>query len=141
MINNKRNLHNCEIINLPKISDSRGNLTYIEGKNHIPFEIKRIYYLYDVPGGETRGGHAHKTLDQFIIAASGSFDFILDDGYQRKRFVLRRSYYGLFLPSKIWREIENFSTGSICLVLTSDYYNKEDYIRDYEEFKKYVGIK
>ena len=127
-------LSKCRIINLPKITDERGNLTFVEGNKHIPFEIKRIYYLYDVPGGESRGGHAHKSLQQFIIAASGSFDVILDDGFKRKRFHLNRSYYGLYVPSMIWRELNNFSSGSVCLVLASEYYNEEDYIREYKKF-------
>jgi len=127
-------LSKCRIINLPKITDERGNLTFVEGNKHIPFEIKRIFYLYDVPGGESRGGHAHKSLQQFIIAASGSFDVILDDGFKRKRFHLNRSYYGLYVPSMIWRELNNFSSGSVCLVLASEYYNEEDYIREYKKF-------
>ena len=131
-------LKDVKIISLPKIEDHRGNLTFIEAKKHIPFEIKRVYYLYDVPGGATRGGHAHKNLEQLIIAISGSFDIILDDGYQRKRIHLNRSYYGLYLPKMIWRELENFSMGAVCLVLASDYYDESDYIRDYEEFLKLV---
>ncbi|MFQ5821528.1 MAG: FdtA/QdtA family cupin domain-containing protein [Candidatus Heimdallarchaeota archaeon] len=131
-------LPKCKIIELPKIADRRGNLTFIEENRHIPFEIKRVYYLYDVPGGETRAGHAHKHLEQFMIAASGSFDVILDDGFSRERFHLNRSYYGLYIPSMIWRELDNFSSGSVCLVLASEYYNEEDYIRDYETFKKMV---
>jgi len=129
-------LSKCKTIDLPKITDERGNLTFVEGNKHIPFEIKRIYYLYDVPGGESRGGHAHKSLQQFIIAASGSFDVILDDGFKRKRFYLNRSYYGLYVPSMVWRELNNFSSGSVCLVLASEYYDENDYIREYETFKK-----
>lgn len=132
------NLSRCKIIDLPKITDERGNLTFVEGNKHIPFGIKRIYYLYDVPGGESRGGHAHKSLQQFIIAASGSFDVILDDGLERKRFHLNRSYYGLYVPSMVWRELNNFSSGSVCLVLASEYYDENDYIREYETFKKIV---
>ncbi len=131
-----KNLNKCRIIYLPKILDHRGNLTFIEENNHIPFEIKRVYYLYDVPGGESRAGHAHKTLEQFIIAASGSFDVILDDGFMKYKFFLNRSYYGLYVPSMVWREIEDFSSGSICLVLASDFYDEADYIRDFEKFKK-----
>lgn len=127
---------NCEIINLPKVMDTRGNLTFIEGDQHIPFDIKRVYYLYDVPGGESRGGHAHKDLHQLIIAASGSFDVILDNGSKKKRFQLNRSYYGLYIPPMIWRELNNFSSGSVCLVLVSLPYSADDYIRDYNEFKK-----
>ncbi len=130
----KNRLEDCRIIELPKIHDRRGNLTFIEENKHIPFEIKRVYYLYDVPGGESRGGHAHKQLQQFIIAASGSFDVILDDGFNRKRFHLNRSYYGLYVPTMIWRELDNFSTGAVCLVLASEYYDESDYIRDYQEF-------
>jgi hypothetical protein len=126
---------NCKIIDLPKIEDPRGNLTFIEENNHIPFEIKRVYYLYDVPGGETRGGHAHKKLHQFIIAANGSFDVILDNGDKKKRFHLNRSYYGLYIKNMIWRELDNFSSGSVCLVLASDFYDEDDYIRDYNIYK------
>lgn len=123
-----------QIIELPKIADPRGNLTFVEAKRHIPFDIKRVYYLNDVPGGERRGGHAHKALQEFIIAASGSFDVILDNGYQRKRYFLNLSYYGLYVPSMIWRQLENFSSGSVCLVLASEPYDESDYYRDYEEF-------
>jgi len=130
------NLSKCKIIDLPKVADVRGNLTFIEENRHIPFAIKRVYYLYDVPGGESRGGHAHKRLQQFIIAASGSFDVILDDGFKKKRFHLNRSYYGLYVPNMIWRELDNFSSGSVCLVLASDLYKAEDYIYDYAVFKK-----
>lgn len=135
------NLSKCKIIDLPKITDSRGNLTFVEGNKHIPFEIKRVYYLYDVPGGEERGGHAHKRLQQFIVAVSGSFDIILDDGYGKKRFHLNRSYYGVYVPFMIWREMNNFSSGSVCLVLASEYYDEEDYIREYKEFLQILKMK
>jgi hypothetical protein len=126
--------HDCKIIELPKIADQRGNLTFIEGENHIPFPIKRIYYLYDVPGGESRGGHAHKKLEQLIIAANGSFDVILDDGIEKKTVHLNRSYYGLYIAPMTWRELDNFSSGSVCLVLASENYDEEDYIREYNSF-------
>lgn len=131
-------LKDCRIIELPRIYDVRGNLTFIENSRHIPFNIKRVFYLYDIPGGETRGGHAHLDLEQFIIAVSGSFDVILDDGFERKVFSLNRSYYGLYIPSMIWRKLENFSSGSVCLVLTSDFYKEEDYILNYDYYKKIV---
>jgi len=124
---------------LPKIEDPRGNLTFIEQCRHIPFEIKRVYYLYDVPGGAVRGGHAHKEQHEFIIAASGSFDVILNDGKDNIRYHMNRSYYGLYTPPMTWRELDNFSSGSVCLVLASDFFNERDYIRDYDEFKKAIG--
>lgn len=127
-------LSECKIIDLPKILEKRGNLTFIEENRHVPFEIKRVYYLYDVPGGATRGGHAHKQLEQFIIAAMGSFDVVLDDGFEKKRFHLNRSYYGLYIPRMIWRELDNFSSGSVSLALVSQYYDEDDYIRDYDVF-------
>lgn len=132
------NLSKCKIIDLPKVTDARGNLTFVEENKHIPFQIKRVYYLYDVPAGEARGGHAHKRLQQLIISANGSFDVVLDDGSKRKRFHLNRAYYGLYLPSMIWRELDNFSSGSVCLVLASELYEEDDYIRDYETFRKLV---
>jgi dTDP-4-dehydrorhamnose 3,5-epimerase-like enzyme len=131
----------CKMIDLPKILDHRGNLTFVEATRHIPFQIKRIYYLYDVPGGASRGGHAHRSLQQFVIAASGSFDVIVDDGTNEKRFFLNRSYYGLYIPTMIWREMDNFSSGSVCLVLASEFYDAEDYIRDYGDFKKLAAGK
>jgi hypothetical protein len=128
----------CRMIDLPRINDPRGNLTFVEGARHIPFEIKRVFYLYDVPGGETRAGHALKTCHQFIVAMSGSFDAIVDDGRRRSRFQLNRSYYGLYLPPKIWRELENFSSGSVCLVLASEPYDESGYYREYSDFRRDV---
>jgi hypothetical protein len=130
---NKR-LDLCRIIDLPKIAEPRGNLTFIESQRHIPFSIQRVYYLYDVPGGAERGGHAHKELHQLIVAMSGSFDVLLDDGEQKKRLHLNRSYYGLYICPMIWRELDNFSSGSVCLVLASNLYDEADYYRDYAEF-------
>ena len=127
-------IQDCRIIELPKITERRGNLTFIEGGRHVPFEIRRMYYLYDVPGGAERGGHAHKALHQLIIAMSGSFDVILDDGYEKKRFHLNRSYYGLYVCPMIWRELDNFSSGSVCVVLASNLYEESDYFRDYNHF-------
>lgn len=129
-------LRDCRLLDLPKIADPRGNLTFVEGTRHIPFEIKRVYYLYDVPGGGERGGHAHRSLHQFIIAMSGSFDVVLDDGWNKERFHLNRSYYGLYICPMVWRELDNFSSGSVCMVLASDFYDESDYYRDYEEFRQ-----
>jgi len=126
------------MISLPKIVDSRGNITFIEGTHHIPFEIKRVYYLYDVPSGETRGGHAHWILDQLLISVSGSFDVVSDDGQAKKTFHLNRPNQGLYLPHMIWRELENFSSGSVCLVLASEYFEEDDYIRDYDDYIKII---
>ncbi len=137
--NSRSPIEQVRIIELPKIADPRGNLTFVEGMNHVPFDIRRVYYLYDVPGGETRGGHAHKDLEQFIIAVNGSFDVVLRDGYNQKKFFLNRSYYGLYVPRMVWRELENFSSGSVCLVLASQPYDESDYYRDYPEFLKAVG--
>jgi hypothetical protein len=128
------------IVELPKIADPRGNLTFIEGGRHVPFEIKRVYWTYDVPGGEVRGGHAHKNCETFIIAASGSFDVILDNGRARSSHFLNRSYRGLLVPRMTWREIENFSSGSVCLVLASDLYDESDYYRDYQTFLEAVRV-
>lgn len=127
-------LVDCRLIELPKITDPRGNLTFIEENRHIPFELKRIFYLYDVPGGTNRAGHALKKCHQFLIAMSGSFDVILDDGYEKKRYHMNRSYYGLYIPPLIWREIDNFSSGSVCAALASEPYNEDEYYRDYMVF-------
>lgn len=124
----------CKLIDLPKIKDPRGNLTFIEGGGHIPFDIRRVYYLYDVPGGAERGGHAHKELHQLIIAMSGSFDVVLDDGKEKRRYHLNRSYSGLYVCPMMWRELDNFSSGSVCMVLASNRYDEDDYYRDYAAF-------
>jgi dTDP-4-dehydrorhamnose 3,5-epimerase-like enzyme len=128
------NIKDCKLIDLPKIADPRGNLTFIECYNHIPFAIKRVFYLYDVPGGSDRGGHALKSCHQFLIAMSGSFDVILYDGKEKQRIHLNRSYYGLHIPPMIWREMDNFSSGSVCLSLASELYDPNDYYRDYNEY-------
>lgn len=122
------------LIHLPKFPDTRGNLSFVEQGNHIPFMIRRTYWLYDVPGGETRGGHAYRTNQEFIVALSGSFDVILDDGSVKQKFHLNRSYYGLYVPKGLWREMENFSTNSLALILSSSDYDASDYVRDYDEF-------
>lgn len=132
-------LDKCRVLEFPKVYDERGSLSFIEGGVHIPFEIRRIYYLYDVPGGASRAGHAHKNLHQVLVAMSGSFDLHLDDGKQQKRFSLNRSYFGLYIPPLLWREIENFSSGAVCLALASAPYEEEDYIRKYEDFQKLMG--
>lgn len=134
-------IQDSKIIDLPKISDPRGNLTFVEGMRHIPFEIKRVYYLYDVPGGAERGGHAHRALEQLIIAVSGSFDITLCDGFDKKKYHMSRSYYGLYIPPMIWRDIDSISSGAVCMVLASDYYDEEDYFRDYAEFQRVAGLK
>ena len=128
-------LQHCKIIDLPKVEDPRGNLTFIESSTHIPFEIQRVYYLYDVPGGSHRGGHAHKNLHQFLIAMSDSFDITLDDGRTKFKYHMNRSYYGLYISPMIWREIDNFSSGSVCMVLASEKFSEDDYYRDYAEFR------
>jgi hypothetical protein len=127
-------IKDCRTIILPKISARQGNITPISCEEHVPFTIQRVYYLYDVPGGESRGGHAHKRLQQLIVSVMGAFDVILDDGNERKRVRLDRGYNGLYIPTMIWREIDNFSSGGICLVLASELYDASDYIRDYQEF-------
>lgn len=123
------------IITLPKIEDERGNLSFIEEENHIPFKIKRVYWIYDVPGGEFRGSHAFKETCEFIVALSGSFDVVLNDGIREFKFTLNRSYFGVYVPKMIWRKIENFSTNSLALIMASTGYSESDYIREYSEFK------
>ncbi len=127
-------IENCNILELPRVGDPRGNLTFVEGMKHVPFDIRRVYYLYDVPGGAERGGHAHKALHQLIIAMSGSFDIHLDDGVKQKSIHMNRSYNGLYVCPMIWRTIDNFSSGAVCMVLASDYYDEKDYYRDYGTF-------
>ena len=129
-------LSDCKMVDLPKISNPSGNLTFIEGGSHVPFDIQRVYYVYDVPGGAERGGHAHKGLHQLIVAMSGSFDVLLDDGKDKKRFHLNRSYYGLYVCPMMWRELDNFSSGSVLMVLASNRYDESDYYRDYKEFMR-----
>ena len=131
-----KSVSDCSLFSLPKILDHRGNLSVIEGGRHIPFVIQRTYWVYDVPGGESRGGHAYRELQEFFIALSGSFDVVLDDGVNRRVVSLNRSYFGLYVPNMIWRHIENFATNSVCLVLASTPYSQEDYIRDYETYCK-----
>ncbi len=128
------NISDCRIITLPKVHDKRGNLSFIEGDVHVPFSIERVYYLYDVPGGSERGGHAHKELQQLIIAMSGSFDVVLDDGSNKMRYHLNRSYMGLYIPKMIWRELDNFSSGAVCMVVASTKYEEDDYFRDYSDY-------
>ena len=128
--------NDCKIIDLPKFLDVRGNLSFVEQNNHIPFEIKRTYWLYDVPGGEARGGHAYINNEEFIIALSGSFDVVVDDGIEKRIFQMNRSYYGLYIPKGMWREINNFSSNSFALEFGSNEYDENDYIRDYDTFLK-----
>ena len=127
-------ISDCRIINIPKIQDNRGNLSVIESSIHLPFDIKRVYYLYDVPAGAERAGHAHRGLQQFVVAMSGSFDVVVDDGRGRTRFHLNRPFSGLLLCPMVWREIDNFSSGAVCVVFASNYYDEGDYIRDYAVF-------
>ena len=131
-------MSSVKIIQLPKFLDARGNLSFIEQENHIPFKIERTYWIYDVPGGEKRGGHAYKENEELIVALSGSFDVIVDDGKEKKTFSLNRSYYGLYVPKGTWREMQNFSTNSLALILSSTKYYENDYIRDYNEFINYA---
>ncbi len=126
------------IINLPKIEDERGSLTFIEEENHIPFKIKRVYWIYDVPGGKKWGGHAFKKQQEFIVALSGSFDVVIDDGKHKQTFLLNRSYYGLYIPNGLWREMNNFSANSLTLVLSSTEFSEDDYIRDYQTYLKWI---
>jgi len=133
---NSMTIEDVQLIQLPKFTDPRGNLSFVEQLNHIPFEIKRTYWIYDVPGGETRGGHVFKNNQEFIVALSGAFDVIVDDGYQKRKFTLNRSYYGLYVPAGLWREMENFSTNSLALEFGSIHYDMNDYIRNYDVFLK-----
>lgn len=132
-------MQRVEIIQLPKFDDPRGNLSFIEEFKQIPFKIERTYWIYDVPGGQIRGGHAFKEQQELIVALSGSFDVVVDDGKVKQTYSLNRSYYGLYIPAGIWRQIQNFSTNSLALVLSSTVFNDADYIREYNEFKKYIG--
>lgn len=134
-------IEQCRIIELPKIADPRGNLTFVEANRHIPFDIKRVYYLYDVPGGSERAGHGHKQLQQLFIAISGSFDLLIDDGHEKKKYHMNRSYYGLYVCPMIWRDLDNFSSGAVCMVLASDYYDESDYYRKYQDFIEAVNQK
>lgn len=134
-------LSDCRVIDLPKISDVRGNLTFVEGQNHVPFDITRVFYLYDVPGGADRGEHAHRELEQFVICTSGSFDLRLEDGFNSKTFHLNRSYFGIYIPPMTWSYLHNFSTGSVCMVLASAPYDETDYFRDKSDFLSAVGAK
>jgi len=129
------------IIDLPKIEDPRGNLSIIEEQNHVPFEVKRVYWIYDVPGGQVRGGHAFKRQEEFIVALSGSFDVVVDDGSAQRKYHLNRSYFGLYIPPGFWRHMEEFSTNSLALIVSSEQYDQGDYIRDYEEFLSYNNAK
>ena len=125
----------CSLVDLQTIRDRRGNVTVVEAEQHVPFKIRRAFWLYDVPGGESRAGHAHRRLEQLLVAPSGSFDVILDAGERREAVTLNRSYYGLHVPPMVWREIENFSSGAVCLVLASEHYDSDDYFYEYEEFR------
>jgi dTDP-4-dehydrorhamnose 3,5-epimerase-like enzyme len=133
-------LQDVKIINLPKIEDLRGNLSFIEEDTHIPFKIERTYWIYDVPGGQVRGGHAFKRQQELIVALSGSFDIVVDDGNEKKIFSLNRSYYGLYIPAGLWRQMENFSTNSLAMVISSTFFSEDDYIREYCNFLKFKGL-
>lgn len=139
MQNDPELVDGCSLVDLPVVHDARGNLTFIEGNEQIPFGIERVYYLYDVPGGEMRAGHAHRELQQLVIAVAGSFDVLIDDGVRRKTVTLNRGYRGLLMSNTVWRELLNFSSGSVCLVLASMAYSEDDYIRDYNDFLAFVG--
>lgn len=132
-------VHDSRLIDLPRINDPRGNLTFVEGGRHIPFDIKRVYYLYDVPGGAARAAHGHRALQQVMIAMSGSFDITLDDGVEKKKIHLNRSYHGLYIPPMLWRDLDNFSSGAVCMVLASEVYDEGDYFRDYAQFLQAVS--
>jgi hypothetical protein len=134
-------VHDARLIDLPRVLDPRGNLTFIEAGRQIPFDLKRVFFLYDVPGGESRAGHANRELEELIVAASGSFDVVIDDGAERRSFSMNRSYLGLHVPGMLWRDITNFSSGSVCLVLASEFYDEDDYYRDYDEYKKAQEIR
>jgi dTDP-4-dehydrorhamnose 3,5-epimerase-like enzyme len=136
----KSTIDDIKIINLPKIEDPRGNLSFIEEEKHIPFKIERTYWIYDVPGGQSHGGYAFKKQDEFVVALSGNFDIKVDDGKVQKTFSLNRSYYGLYLPSGIWRQFENFSTNSLAMILSSNFFSEDNYIRNYQEFTKYKNL-
>ena len=129
-------IEDVKLIELPKFADPRGNLSFVEQNNHIPFEIKRTYWIYDVPGGESRGGHAYRETDEFIIAISGGFDVTVDDGKEKKTFTLNRSYYGLYIPKGLWRTMDNFSTNSLALEFSNTKYDRKDYIEDYDIYVK-----
>lgn len=133
----KTNIYDCSMLEIDRHNSEKGNISVVENASTVPFDVKRVYYLYDIPGGESRGGHAHRELQQFIVAASGSFDVTIDDGKSRRTFTINRPYRGLLVVPGIWRELDNFSSGSVCLVLASSEYSEEDYIRDYSEFKEY----
>ena len=133
-------ISDIKLINLPKIEDPRGSLSFIEEESHIPFKIKRTYWIYDVPGGQAHGGHAFINQQEFIVALSGSFDISIDDGKEIKTYSLNRSYYGLYIPSGLWRQLENFSTNSLAIILSSTIFSEDDYIRDYQEFLKFKGL-
>lgn len=141
MLSHVSTINDCKVIELPKVNNSAGNLTFIQNSLHLPFDVKRVYYLYDVPGGSERGGHAHKDLYQLIVAASGSFEVVMCDGKQKKVIQLNRPNFGLLLIPGIWREIVNFSSGAISLVLASEKFYENDYIRKYSEFEKWKSLK